>query len=235
VTTLARSSDERAFFIFTCLRAASEDEMIRRWSLIWVALSAGPLLAVLASAGGWHAVPRDRYAAAYAVRLTSDWPVYPGESEACNNSGDEVLEGTVRRVATERYAGRFARINRLGFCGAHGRDQATACTLRLEGHDSVDVEAVAFDEGRGPELRVWWHSAPATGAATVEGTCSERFEAAMRRMYADAVQEVELSVADAFVGRGSVRLDDYPWTAAITRLRAMDTLDLPSSRPAAGP
>jgi hypothetical protein len=193
-----------------------EDEMIRR--SIWASLALGipALVAVVAARAHYRpsgAAPV--LAEAYTLRLASDWPDYPGESPSCNNSGAEVLEGTVTRLDGYRYAGRFTRASRLGFCGAHSAAQPTACGLQLRGRDTVKVDAVAFDAGRGPELRVRWRGTVA-GAVVVDGTCSDRFKQALERMYREAVHEVELPIGDD-VGNTAMRLGDYPWIATVNR------------------
>jgi hypothetical protein len=191
--------------------------MVRR--SIWASLALGiPALGAVMAARA-HYRPSGTVpvlAEAYSLRLASDWPDYPGESPACNNSGAEVLAGTVTRLEGRRYAGRFTRASRLGFCGAHSTAQPTACGLELRGRDTVEVNAVAFDAGRGPELRVRWRGT-AAGAVTIDGTCSDRFKRALERMYREAVQEVELPIGDDVVDNAAVRLDDYPWIAAVDR------------------
>lgn len=150
--------------------------------------------------------------AEYRVRLTSAWPVYPGESEECNNRGEEVLEGTLVRVAGRRYAGRFRRETRLGFCGTHGMRQPEPCGLRLSGRGEVAVEAIASPDGR--ELHLRWIPARKATDVVVSGSCSAVFQAGLREMYLSAPHAVEFRLPHG-AGARSETLEDYGWVVRV--------------------
>ncbi len=150
--------------------------------------------------------------AEYRVRLTSAWPVYPGESERCNNRGEEVLEGTLVRVADRSYAGRFRRETRLGFCGTHGVWQPEPCGLRLSGWGVAAVEAIASADGR--ELQLHWTPVREDTEVLVSGSCSAEFQDGLREMYLTAPHAIELPLprtADPL----TETLDDYGWVARV--------------------
>ncbi len=153
--------------------------------------------------------------AEYKIRLTSAWPVLVGESGECNNLGHEVLEGTLTRLDARYYTGRFTRTSQLGFCGSHGPAQPQACGLKLTGSGKVEMEARAYDEGRGIEMHTLWKPIPELTEVKVVGTCSEGFESALQSMYLDVSHRIDIPLNPNVVGKGSVHLEDYGWLVEI--------------------
>ena len=149
----------------------------------------------------------------YHLRMESAWPAPDGETDACNNRASESLVGWLRRVAANRYEGRFVRETRLGFCGRHGT-AVQACGAVLRGNSEVGVvgEVTAGAAGR-PAIALFWQPIPGTTRIRVEGSCPPKFTEALEAMYRGAVHSVDFPVPDA--GPRRMRLDDYGWTLDI--------------------
>jgi hypothetical protein len=149
----------------------------------------------------------------YQLRLESAWPAPEGESDACNNRASETLTGWLRRVATNRYEGRFVRETRLGFCGRHG-PAVQACGAVLSGNGEVGVvgEVTAGAGGR-PVMALFWQAIPGTTRIRIEGSCAPKFSEALEAMYRGAVHSVDFAVPDA--GSHRMSLDDYGRTLHI--------------------
>jgi hypothetical protein len=149
----------------------------------------------------------------YEVQLYSHWPVPPGETDACNNRASETLKGSLRRVAGNRYEGRFTRRTRLGFCGRHGTavDRCGA-VLRGEGQVGVVGELSYGAAGR-PTMALVWQAVPGTTRIRVEGSCAPRFIEALEGMYRTAVHTVDFAIPEA--GHHRLTLEDYGRTLEI--------------------
>jgi hypothetical protein len=149
----------------------------------------------------------------YRLHLTSAWPVPAGETEACNNRASETLDGSLRRVAPNRYEGRFTRQTRLGFCGTHGTAvERCGAVLRGKGEVGMVGEVSWGPDGR-PTMSLVWQPVPGTTRIGVEGSCAPRFTAALERMYRNAVHSVDFTMPAEGVQR--LALEDYGRTLEI--------------------
>jgi hypothetical protein len=149
----------------------------------------------------------------YQVRIESAWPVPTGETDQCNNRAFETLEGSLRRVGTNRYAGRLLRRTRLGFCGTHG-PAVTPCgaVLRGEGEVGVIGEISYASDGR-PIMVLLWQPVPGKTRTRTEGSCAPGFTKALEGMYRDAVHSVDFALPEE--GRHKLALEDYGRTLEI--------------------
>ena len=168
----------------------------------------------LRTLGGFRPTPRAAtLRPSYQLRLDSAWPSPAGETDACNNRASESLEGSLRRVGTNRYEGRFTRQTRLGFCGTHGTAvEACGAVLRGEGDVGVVGRVAAGADGR-PVMTLFWQPVPGTTRIRMEGSCAPAFTQALEEMYRHAVHSVEFAVPDQGVKR--VALEDYGRTLEI--------------------
>ena len=149
----------------------------------------------------------------YRLQLESDWPVPPGETEACNNRASETLRGSLRRVAGNRYQGRFMRRTRLGFCGSHAA-AVGRCGAVLQGEGEVGVVGeISYGAGGQPTMTLLWQPVPGTTRIRIEGSCAPRFINGLEAMYRSAVHSVDFVLPEP--GQNRLTLEDYGRTLQI--------------------
>ena len=179
------------------------------------ALLTAPLGAQAIALTGGGAPRPPALAASYHLILTSTWPE-TGEPAGCGNGGNEVVEGTLTRSASDRYAGTFTRRTRLRFCGAHGAsDQSCAVVLRGEGE--VAATGTVMEDGQSPSgrvLQLTWIPQPGHAAQT-EGACAAGFKRKLEALYLSVRHGVEFPLPGAGAAPRTERPDGYAWTIAI--------------------
>jgi hypothetical protein len=151
----------------------------------------------------------------YHLRLSSAWPELRLSPE-CVNGGNEVLNGSLRRVSPGLYRGALQRETTIRFCGAHG-SVGDACSVTLRGSGTVLAEGTVLsrDEQKAGDLVELRWFPDSTTLATVTGDCPQPFGEQLRTLYTTTSHSVELifPTDGSRMERQPVR--DYGWVVDI--------------------
>lgn len=149
-------------------------------------------------------------ASGYAVHIRSDWN-RPDAVQVCPIRGGETVTGRLAWTGAT-YVGVLRRESKYAECGVHGPEK---CSVSVTGSGDVQVSGVVTTEGGGFVLYLRWSPARDT-EVRVEGSCPERYQTALARMYRTVTHAVLIPLPRAGDAEVALALEDQPWMVRVS-------------------
>ena len=147
-------------------------------------------------------------ASGYTVHIRSDWN-RPDAIQICPIEGGETVTGRLTWTGAT-YVGVLRRVSKYAECGVHGSE---TCRVSVTGSGDVQVSGEVTSEDGAFVLYLRWSPARDT-EVNVDGSCAERYQKALARMYRTVTHAVLIPLPKAGDGEVALALEDQPFRCA---------------------